>query len=325
MNLLLKRLLAAVLWASLSWAGAAGQAQADTTDLGTSWLKIPLSARSAAMAGAFAAVADDAEAVQENPAGLASMKQSQVTLMQSFWAQSVSVEDMAVGLPLSKNWGGAVMVDYLDFGQVDKVNIVNGAPVAAGNYSPSGLNFSAGIGGVVADGLKLGGVAKFLYQDIQTTSSATLALDAGGLYRLVGTGLSFAAVVSNLGGTLDTDNLPLQLTLGTALQTRLGGATYHAEPKAPALSLHYLTLSAQGDLTLYDTGFSNLRFGAEYWYRHEIAIRVGYRFAPYGDLSGVTGLASGVGLRFGEWEFAYALTTQGDMGTTSQVSLSNYF
>jgi hypothetical protein len=277
------------------------------------------------MAGAFAAVADDAESVQVNPAGLAALQRDQVTLMQSFWAQNVSVEDMAFGMPLAPKWGGAVMVDYLNFGQVDKVNIVNNLPVAAGSYSPIGMNVSTGIGGVAANGLKVGGVAKFLFQDIQTTSSATVAIDAGGLYRLADTGLSFAGVLSNLGGTLDTDNLPLQLTLGAAWQKQLGQSTCQPDSRAQAFPLHFLTISAQGDLSLYDTGFSNLRFGAEYWYRNEIAARVGYRFAPYGDLSGVTGLASGVGFRFGEWEFAYALTTQGDMGTTSQVSLSNYF
>ena len=294
-----------------------------SSDLGTSWLKIPLSARSAAMAGAFSAVAEDAEAVQVNPAGLAGIQRNQISFMQSFWAQDVSVEDLAFGMPLSKDWGGAVMVDYLNFGQVDKVNIVNGQPVAAGSYSPSGVNVSTGVGCQAASGLQVGGVAKFLFQDIQTTSSATVAIDAGGLYRILGTGLSFAGVLSNLGGTLDTDNLPLQLTLGAALQTSLTNETF--QTASQVLHVHFITLTTQGDLSLYNTGFSNLRFGAEYWYRHQIALRVGYRFAPYGDLSGVAGLASGVGLRFDDWEFAYALTTQGDMGTTSQVSLSNYF
>jgi hypothetical protein len=294
-----------------------------SSDLGTSWLKIPLSARSAAMAGAYSAVAEDAETVQVNPAGLAGIQGDQVTYMQSFWAQDVSVEDLAFAMPLSKDWGGAVMLDYLNFGQVDKVNIVNGQPVAAGNYSPSGLNVSTGIGCQAANGLQVGGVAKFLFQDIQTTSSATVAIDAGGLYSVKGTGLSFAGVVSNLGGTLDTDNLPLQLTLGAALRTSLNNEV--CQNGSEAVHVHFITLSSQGDLSLYNTGFSNLRFGAEYWYRRQIALRVGYRFAPYGDLSGVTGLASGVGLCFDNWEFAYALTTQGDMGTTSQVSLSNYF
>jgi len=159
-------------------------------------------------------------------------------------------------------------------------------------------------------------------QDIQTTSSATVAIDAG------------ASTASRERACLSR---ALSATLGvrwirTIYPSAHPGRRPANQPEQRGLPkrvrsgpcpLHHL--SSQGDLSLYNTGFSNLRFGAEYWYRRQIALRVGYRFAPYGDLSGVTGLASGVGLCFDNWEFAYALTTQGDMGTTSQVSLSNYF
>jgi hypothetical protein len=290
-------------------------------DVATSWLKIPTSAREAAMGGAFGAVSDDLGSLGVNPAGLSGMEDPQAGLMQTFWAQGLSFQHLAYGQPLSPDSGGAVGADFINFGQVEKTIVSNGVPVPDGVFSPMALDLYAGYGRRVSGDLSLGGTAKVLYQDI-TSPTATLALDAGVLIRPPGEGLSLGLVFSNLGGTLSQASLPLQLKAAAAYRIRLGGAGTGTDRKVPE---HFITLAAEGDLSLHDTGFSNLRLGSEYWFRGMVAVRAGYRFAPYGDLTGVAGLALGAGLRYRKWELDYALTTQGDMGSTNQISLMTHF
>jgi hypothetical protein len=277
------------------------------------------------MGGAIDAVVEDVTCLEFNPAGLGGIHDNEIAYMHSFWAQDLGVDQLAFGLPLSSGWGGAIGVDYVNFGSVDKINIVGGAPQSAGSYSPMGLNLSTGVGGRLMENLMVGGVAKFLFQNIQINSSATVALDAGLLYWIPKTGLSFSAVLNNLGGTLDTDALPLETDLGASWSSHIGNETFQSAPKARPVYANFLTLSTEGDIALYDTGFSNFRVGAEYWHNRQIALRAGYRFAPYGDLSGTRGLAAGIGVLVIGWEVSYALTTQGDMGTTNQISLMDRF
>lgn len=305
---------------------APGSALAASSDMGTSWLKIPTSANAAAMGGAYAAVAYNVDALGINPAGLAGIRSGEIVFLQSFWAQDLTLEYLAYGQSLSRNTGLALAANYMNFGSVDKILIgSNGTPVANGTYSPMALDISAGLGSLVAGGLQVGGTVKFLMQNIQTSSSATAAVDLGVLCKLSKSGFSLAAVMNNWGGTLDTDSLPLQLTLGAAFQTALGNQVFKYGKSKKFYPTHYLTLSTDGNLALGDTSLSNYRVGAEYWYNQLVALRAGYRFAPYGDLAGVRGLAFGAGLRLQRWELSYALTTQGDMGATHQISLMSRF
>ncbi len=299
---------------------------ATADDAGTAWLKIPPSARVAAMGGAFGALAEGVDALVVNPAGLAGLSGPQAIFTHSFWDQGVVLEQLAYGQNLSKGSGGAVGLDYLNFGSVSQYTLgANGAPVLSNSYSPSAFNFHLGYGCELTQGLRAGGTAKFLLQGIQTTSSATVAFDAGFLYRVAGIkGLSFAAVMSNLGGKLDNASLPLQVKLAGAYQTKIGSEMVSGLNNEP-LPKNLLTLTVDGDIDLSGLGFTNFRMGGEYWFDQLIAARVGYRLAPYGTLTGLTGLSAGAGVRYQNWELSYALTTQGDMGATHQISLGARF
>ena len=278
------------------WSMVPGFSGAASSDMGTSWLKIPTSAREAAMGGANLAVADDVNALEINPAGLAGVSSNQITFQHSFWAQDLAMEHLAYGQSLSEKSGLGLGADYMSFGSVDKVTVGPNGPVVTGSYSPMALTLSGGFGTLLLSHLKVGMTVKFLLQNIQTTSSATAAFDGGLVYKVPKSGFSFALVLNNLGGTLDTDSLPLQLKLGAAFQTVFGrGKSKSASPQA--LPANILTLSMDGDLGLNDSSLSNYKVGAEYWFNQAIAARLGYRFAPYGDLSGVRGLACGLGIR----------------------------
>jgi hypothetical protein len=88
---------------------------------------------------------------------------------------------------------------------------------------------------------------------------------------------------------------------------------------------HQLILAADGNINLRTSNGSTAGAGAEYWYQGLVALRTGYRFAPYGNLSGLAGYSAGVGIKLGKTELAYAMTTLGDFGTGNQISIKTGF
>jgi outer membrane protein OmpA-like peptidoglycan-associated protein len=53
-----------------------------------------------------------------------------------------------------------------------------------------------------------------------------------------------------------------------------------------------------------------------------LALRAGYQFTNFGDLTGLTGLSLGAGVKYGDWQLDYALVTLGELGIANQIGLS---
>jgi hypothetical protein len=84
-------------------------------------------------------------------------------------------------------------------------------------------------------------------------------------------------------------------------------------------------LTADGGLNVQQSDDSSAGAGVEYVYQGILSLRVGYRASSYGNLSGLSGLASGIGIKVDPFELGYAMTTLGDLGTTQEISLKNFF
>ena len=289
------------------------QGTAHAGDIAASWLLIPNSTRDAALSGAFGALADDVDALGVNPAGLAELSGNEAELLHNIWAQNLTVEHLAYGYGFG-NWGFALGGDYFNFGQVDFYSLnSSGNPVANGSFNPMGLNIYGGVGLTLFHGLELGVDGKFIMENLLSgMSSSTEALDAGLKYKNYPTGLGASVALLNMGGTLEGSNLPSSLDLAGSYVNRLSPD-------------HMLSLGLDGNLALNDSTASTASLGAEYWYKGMVALRAGYRMAGYGNLQGLAGLSAGVGIRLEQAELDYALTTLGDLGSGSQISLSYRF
>jgi hypothetical protein len=286
---------------------------ASRADESASWLLIPTSTRQAALSGAIGALVDDVDALGVNPAGLAELSGNEAELLHNIWVQNLNVEHLAYGHGFG-NWGLALSGDYFNFGQVNFYSLgSSGTPVANGGFSPMGLDLYAGLGLVLAPGFELGLDGKFIMENLESgLSSSTEAADVGLKYKNYPTGLGASVALLNLGGVLEGSDLPLSLDLAAAF-------TRHLSPD------HLIRLGADGNLALNDSTGSTESLGAEYWYQGTVALRVGYRLAGYGNLQGLTGLSAGVGIKIDQAELNYALTTLGDLGYGSQISLSYRF
>ncbi len=288
------------------WADGAGNQAAP-------WTQMPDSTRQAALGGSAGALLDDLDSLEVNPAGLAYLSGDEISLTQEFWVQGLSAEHVAFGHPFG-NFTLALGGDYLDFGAINLYNLnASGLPVANGTFTPTGLDVQAGLGVKLDDLFKLGLSAKTVYQSLSTTDQAwALAANLGLVFEESALGIKAGLAVQNLGTALDGSGLPLVIDLSGAFTKDLG-------PE------HRLSVTADGGLNLQQIDDSAAGAGVEYVYQEVLSLRVGYRTASYGNLAGLPGLASGIGIKVAPFELGYALNTLGGLGTAQMISLKNFF
>lgn len=284
---------------------AAGQENFNAGSQAAPWLKLSNNARSTAMGEAGVALADDVNASDVNPAGLAQLQSQEVAFMHHAYVLDSAVEHVAYGLKPMENLGASISLDYLNFGKVDKyrVDTATNQLVSDGSFNPSGMHLDLGAGysfGSVSAGLN----AKWVSQSFDGSGSSTVGADLGVLWRQGETGLSLGLAEQNLGGQLDGANLPMSTRAGAAYRQAVGAkdmATLAADANIP---------SAQASATSFGAGL-------EYAGHDLYAVRAGYKLVGNGGASGFT---VGGGVKVSIVNLDYAFNAVGDLGNTHQVS-----
>lgn len=277
------------------------------------WLKLPNSARSAAMGEAVVAVGGDVNSISVNPAGLASLKGYEASLLHHAYVQDTSIEHLAFGMGMGDMGGAALSVDYLNFGPVDRYTVdpTTNSLQAAGSFTPSGMAVNAGYGkaiGPISAGINL----KMVSQSLDgSSSSSAFGADFGAFWRQdPKEGLALGLAAQNFGSQLDGASLPGNFKLGAAymlgLREGADDLLFAADVNAPTA----------------DTGASTVSLGAEYAGGSLYAVRGGYKIAGNG---GAGGFSAGAGLKYSIAAIDYAFVNQGVLGNSNEVSLTFKF
>lgn len=294
---------------------------------GANFLKIQSGARPAALGGAFVSLADDANAIAYNPAGLERLSDPQATFSYNQQLEGINQNWLSGAYPLGNGQGtlglGLNMVSVKPFSAYDE----NDQP--AGNVSASNMALSVGYGRRIPmpDSLLVrtsGGAAfKYINQSLSDAKATAMALDLGFLIKPVTVkGLQFGLALQNLGTSIKFDNqktpLPRQFRAGAHYQLPLDKWTGN----------HQVGVSLEA--TLPKDGNAFLSLGTEYWFLKSIAARIGY----VSDKNQVGKLALGIGLSprallsgrkaktFEGLEFDYAFVGNGDLNNTHRLSLT---
>ena len=295
--------------------GGFADAQSLSGNLGTSWLKIEPSTRNAAMGDSVEALPDAFDEADLNPAVLGLIGGSYISLSQNFWAQGLSAQHLIFTQSLSNDDAFSFGANYINFGNISTYNVVGNVLTANGNYSPIGFNLYGAYGLGLGNGFRAGLTGHFIFDDIQQNfPDKTVAFDAGLFFQPFQDPLYLSAVMSNLGWNIDDTTLPLEFKTSAAYQMGFGDDLKKAS--------NLLNLSVEADWYLNDGNYHQLGLGAEYWYKNLIALRAGYQFTNIGDLTGLTWLTLGAGIKYGDWQLDYALVTLGELGVANQIGLS---
>ncbi len=302
---------------ALAWSDGAGSTSAN-------FLKISSGARPVAMGEAFIAVADDANAVYWNPAGMMLSPGIGITTTHCEWVTGVNHEFLAYSQRMGRLGAVGASLTYLHTGKFKET-----LETATGEYAGEGgeiaaTDFAFSTAYAQRLGLWLGGdffrrsmvgvKATYIGQKITGISEGGASFDIGYIYELKRRRLFIAGVVSNIGPKINDSSQPTIIKGGIAYKRR---KVFGENDR--------LTVAAETD-GHFDSGIK-FNLGGEYKAirnRKEVALRVGYKFG--GDLGGLAGLTTGVGYGYGfntvDMSIDYALVSAGDFGLTHRVSLS---
>ncbi len=270
---------------------------------GFAFLEVPAGARASALAGAYASLAQGAEAVFWNPAGLQGTHGVELAATHVELFQGLRDDQFAIA---GRRWGGglaaSVRAQYTEaIPERDAIgNLI-------GTFGSHDLEFALGYGRALAPGLTLGANVKYVRERIANASAATYAFDLGAGWEPGPAGLKIGFAAQNLGPaaafTIDGEKgapVPLPaafqpgvsyavalsptLALGGALETRLtrgrsGVGLIGAELSAPAAGAA-LRLGWRAN-----DNASSLCVGAGYTLS---SVRLDYAFVPFNDDLGDT-------------------------------------
>jgi len=330
----------AVFIAGLLASSAAFPGTFDESRVAASFLKIGTGARASAMGEAFTAVADDSSALFWNPAGLSFVQKTEFQVTHNQWISDVKADQFMLAIPAGGTWGLAwSTLDLGHFAEWDGPGVVTGR-----TFTVNDQVFSLGYGNsFFAETVQMGATAKYVRESLGGgIGGQTYSMDIGATLNPWDTlpGISFSAVLQNLGGELAGFELPQGLRLGTAARTPglfnkpkrsspdlIGGDSEGRTPYPWEFSGSEggdLLISSM-ELLLPATGRSEVHWGFEYWMNF-VALRAGYRYRfPRNDLGGMSGLTLGLGIRGRglqfDYGFDYAYAPYGDLGDASRFSL----
>ena len=268
------------------------------------YLNIGVGGRALGMGGAYTALADDANAIYWNPAGLTGVEKHEVQASHAELTQSTREDFLSYAHTLPAGTFGAA-VTYLSQGQIDGRDLA-GHPTGSFTASDAAVAFGYGRKTDYAD---FGASAKYLRSHIGSAEAQSFAVDAG-VRRTVGA-VILGATVRNVGPGLKYDvqrnDLPLRLAFGAAYKFT-GGHALTAE----------LTNGPRGAGT--DVGF-----GGEYQAIKNVYLRAGYTtqsaITGGSGFDAARGLTLGLGLRRDRWFLDYAAVPMGELGSTHRFTL----
>lgn len=273
-----------------------------------SFLNIGIGARGLGMGGAYTALADDANALYWNPAGLSTLEKREFTASHAEMFENTRLDFLAYAHPTSQGTFAAGLT-YLSQGKIEGRDSI-GRPTAG--YDAS----DAAITGAYARKLelaKVGAAVKYVRSHIGSIEAQSVAVDVGAK-RALGN-LMLGAALRNLGPGLKYDNerndLPLRLAVGAAYKFAGGHAVAAEAVNGPR--------SAGTDAS----------FGGEYQALKSVYLRAGYttQSAVTGGtgFDAARGMTFGLGLRNEKWSMDYAILPTGELGRSHRFSLGARF
>ena len=294
---------------SISWMPFPALSQ---TVLPAAGLSLPLynmegSARSTAMGSALVALPGDAAALMWNPAGLAGLDRMDLAAHHDFYFAGTFQETLIFGFPLDRVDGLAISANFVDWGNFDSRDSTG---ALLGSFTDTDTGLAVGWGREWWKGFSTGLSLRVLQQKVKDSDYGSL-VGTLGLIWSPRTGWTFGAAYSNFGTQIQGAGNASDLTAGTALSGDLGK------------NLAFLG-ALSGDWE--NGGDSRLNGGLEVDWSRTFLIRLGYQWSlADNQLSGLSGLTTGAGIRMGDWRFDYAYLPSGDLGTSNRVSLEYQF
>ncbi len=284
---------------------------------GFTFLNIPAGARTTGMGQAFTSIPNDVQGLSYNPASLASLIATQLSLQHLSYVEGIHQESVAFGKAGREerlSWGGSI--NYLRVGDIPRT-VATGSDFdegfeERGNFSTYDMSVGGSVAGAITDSLLVGGTVKMLHESLADASATGGAVDVGVLWRAnEKRSWNAGASLLNLGFVSKFAEADVKLPW----TARVGVS---GQPFAQWL------LSA--DFVKRRDTKGEVDIGAEVTPRKVFSLRFGYRYQlRRPDLGTLSDFSAGFGIRPGLWSIDYAFVPLGDLGMTHRISFNVRF
>ena len=302
------------------------------------FLNIEVGARAVGMGGSFICMDNDATSLFWNPAGIANISGTAISLNYNQWIAEMKQSALAVtyGNPMLGTFG--LSFKNMDNGDLERTIPANNDEgyLQVGTFNVN--QFVAGIayGRQITERFLIGGQVKYAYQDlgpsdilIQTIEESdtllnkenkegTFALDFGTIYytgfKDLRLAMSFRNFASSIKYAYESYELPISFKVGVAMNV--------LSLVDPDAEFHSLQLAIDA---VHSRDYTErIHLGAEYWFRDLLAIRSGYKF-NYDEESFSAGFglkSSFIGINL---KIDYAYSAFGDFNSAQRFSVAFLF
>ena len=293
------------------------------------FLKIGMGARAMGMGESFVAIANDAEALYWNPAGISRFDKQSVFFSHTKWLVDVDVEYAGLVYHIDEVNTVGVAMTYLHTDEMKETTELQ--PFGTGRY----FGFSDFLIGLtyarnMTDKFSFGLSVKYMQENIAELTMKGLLFDLGTYYETGFHSIRFAVAVSNIGeemspaGSFSYQNLQAETVEVSSFQSspppiifRLGLAAEVYETEN-----HRVTGSIQ--LNHPNDNDENVNLGIEYWWQQMFALRAGYKTARVEENFSV-GAGVLIPTSLSDLRVDYAYSNFGRLGYVNRFSLHFQF
>jgi hypothetical protein len=274
------------------------------------FLKIGVSARAAAMGGAFTALSNDATATYWNPAGLTDLTRTDVSLSYTWWPADIALNYAAGAFTLPfvpGTFGVSARALTMDPQKVRTIYLPEGT---GQTFDAGDMSFGMSYAKFFTDKFSSGATVHFIHSGLAEKSINTFAFDFGLIYRIGLWGMRLGMLIQSLGAEVNFDDrsskLPTQFKVSMA-----------ATPYAQGVN----SLQSVFEFAHPSDNKETINVGAEYGFNQFFFLRGGYNFGADSE-----GLGAGTGLRIdtsqtSDLVFDYSWTALGNLGEVHRISL----
>jgi len=272
---------------------------------GAQFLKIGAGARPTAMGDAYVAVSEDVNSVYFNPAGIANISRSEMSVMHTQWIGNSNYDFGAFCYPTDH---GAFAFSAATL-KVNDIDRRGSDEVKTGSFEATDAAYGLSYARNLSPLLSLGFTGRFIQQKIDSTSASTFAGDIGIIKRLRERPISFGLAAKHMGQPVEfkneSDPLPMTIDAGVA-------ASFWQQALLITADARWRRDNDPG----YGVG---VEYKHQFSEKHRFALRSGYNStATDSDGSGIT-LGGGVGL--GRLDMDFAWVPFADLGNTYRYAL----
>jgi hypothetical protein len=308
------------------------------------FLEISVGAPAVGMGGAFVSIANDATALHWNPAGVATLQQTNAVAVHTDWIADTKFDYAALALPLTDFGTVGFSITSLSMGDM-AVRTVD-FPEGTGEYFSAGdLAAALSYSRQLSERFSIGVSAKYIQETIWHESASAFAMDIGTLFKtdLFG-GMTIGAALTNFGTSMQMAGRDARqfIRLNPAELGTNGQIPANVEFDSWDLPLLFQfgvstrifdndeyrwTLAA--DALHPNDNYESLNVGTEFAYSNFLFLRAGYQSLFLNSSEG--GLSLGLGVSTGNFlgntsfGFDYAYEDMGRLQSVHVFSLGIRF